>query len=147
MTAAPKPRPRLPKPRKPIPRIRAKPRRAKKRPQATRTALRRKADALFSLYVRQRDGKCQRCGRVDALQCSHFVSRRYLAVRFNPLNAEALCARCHKFMTERPLEADEWARSQLGIHPYAELRRLALAGGIPDYVAVIARLEGKEVAA
>lgn len=115
-------------------------RRKTARPQAKRSTLRNKADRAFSIYVRARDKVCQRCGTTEGLQCSHFISRRYLAVRFNPLNAEALCFRCHKFFTERPLEADQRAREQLGEYVYEELKRLALAGGLPDYTAVITEL-------
>lgn len=54
------------------------------------------ADKLFSEYIRKRDGRCVRCGKTENLQCSHFWSRRMEGVRFDPINAEALCPGCHK---------------------------------------------------
>lgn len=124
-----------------------KPARTKSRPQAKRTTLRRKADALFSLYVR-RGGRCEAAGYKQMrcssqLQCAHIVSRRYLAVRYTPLNAIAMCAGHHKFFTEHPLEWDVFVENLLGLEPYKELRRLALKGGLPDYAAVISELHEK----
>jgi len=119
--------------RKPRKRISARPK---------RTTLRRKADALFSLYVR-RNGYCERCGATEGLQCSHYISRSYYAVRFNPLNAECLCMRCHKYLTEHPLQAEDRFALRVGPLVREELRRIAIAGGAPDYLAVIADLKAK----
>lgn len=60
------------------------------------TVKRDKADKLFSEYIRKRDGKCVRCGKTNNLQCSHYWGRRMESVRFDPLNAEALCPGCHE---------------------------------------------------
>ena len=54
------------------------------------------ADKLFSDFIRKRDGKCVRCGKGGTLQCSHYWGRRMESVRFDPLNAEALCFTCHE---------------------------------------------------
>jgi hypothetical protein len=125
---------------KPAPRKRKLRKRIARRPK--RTTLRRKADALFSLYVR-RGGLCERCGAIEGLQCSHYISRRYLAVRYNPLNAECLCMRCHKYLTEHPLQAEDRFSLRVGVLVREELRRVAIAGGVPDYAAVIADLMEK----
>lgn len=53
-------------------------------------------DRLTSIIVRKRDGRCVTCGSVQGLQCSHFYSRRYLAIRFDLRNCNAMCAGCNR---------------------------------------------------
>jgi hypothetical protein len=53
-------------------------------------------DRLTSIIVRKRDKRCVTCGSVQSLQCSHFYSRRYLAVRFDLRNCNAMCAACNR---------------------------------------------------
>jgi hypothetical protein len=59
------------------------------------------ADAAFSDCVRERAGwRCEICGtqyhrKSRGLHCSHFISRGNWGVRFDPLNAEALCYAHH----------------------------------------------------
>ncbi len=55
----------------------------------------KKCDTIFSIWIRQRDGKCARCGKTDYLQCSHFWARAVSAVRYDPDNCVALCYGCH----------------------------------------------------
>lgn len=45
--------------------------------------------------IRERDGKCVRCGKTEYLQCSHFWARAISATRFDPDNLDALCYGCH----------------------------------------------------
>lgn len=104
------------------------------------THAKKEADRLFSLAVRA-VGRCQRCGATDGLQCSHFISRRYLGTRYDFRNAECLCLRCHKFLTERPLEAAERSVSVLGPMICEELRQRARSFVGPlDYGEIIAGL-------
>lgn len=62
----------------------------------------RKADVLFSKYIRQRDGwKCQACGKnykenPQGLHCSHYWGRGRENTRFDPENCIALCFYHHK---------------------------------------------------
>jgi len=60
------------------------------------------ADIVFSKCVRERASwHCERCasyfpeGNRGGLDCSHHHSRGSWSIRFNPLNAEALCYGCH----------------------------------------------------
>lgn len=69
----------------------------------------KKADVLFSKFVRLRDGKCLRCGRQDGLQCHHLLTRTYRKVRFDSRNGVSVCFGCHKYLTHRPLENHEFA--------------------------------------
>lgn len=61
----------------------------------------KKADAVFSKWIRERDKKCQRCGTTNRLTCSHFWSRKYSSVRFDPENCIALCMPCHLYHWEK----------------------------------------------
>ncbi len=98
------------------------------------THLLQKADKVFSLYIRQRDGRCVRCGKADGLQCMHIISRRYRAVRWNDLNAMAGCMACHVFYTHRPLEWIEFVDRIRGNGTWDRLRGKAL--DIPDWKAL-----------
>ena len=79
-----------------------------------------KADRLFSLWVRTRDGwRCQRCLRqysppTSALHCSHFQGRAKEATRYEPLNADALCYGCHQYFTSHPGEHYKWQVARKG---------------------------------
>ena len=105
------------------------------------------ADRRFSLFIRQRDGKCLRCGKTEGLQCAHICSRRYLSVRWFEWNARALCLGCHKWETEQPLAAEDWwagvAWGPFGsdeFYPRERLRAMALHGEPEDLAVVLARL-------
>lgn len=90
--------------------------------------IRRKSDDdAFSLAVRWRAGwRCQRCYHTfpvgaQNLHCSHIFGRRH-ATRFDPMNAVALCAACHFFFTENPVEHTRWAERYMGIQQLESLR-------------------------
>ena len=54
------------------------------------------ADDKFSLWIRQRDKRCLRCGGTEFLTCSHFWGRTKSALRFMPDNCITLCYwKCH----------------------------------------------------
>ena len=64
---------------------------------------RSKADALFSQYIRERDGwVCQRCQRQheknkNTLDNSHYWGRGWKSTRFDPENCDSLCKiPCHQ---------------------------------------------------
>ena len=66
-----------------------------------------KADAMFSRYIRLRDGKCMKCGRlgeenaegerINGLEASHYFGRANESTRFDEENVIALCAGCHQY--------------------------------------------------
>ena len=71
-----------------------------------RSTLVKKADAIFSQYIRQRNAdhngmtECFTCGKVDhwkKLQCGHFMSRKHYATRWNEKNCQVQCAGCNVF--------------------------------------------------
>lgn len=73
------------------------------------SALKKKADKEFSLYIRYRDGEpkrgewlteCITCGvekPLKQMQAGHFVSRKVNALRFDEMNVNAQCASCNVF--------------------------------------------------
>lgn len=68
----------------------------------------KRADKLFSEYIRNRDQRCRNCGTFERLQCAHLISRSYKSIRVDPDNAVALCQSCHLGFTHRPLEWRQW---------------------------------------
>ena len=69
-------------------------------------ALKKRCDRAFSSYIRTRDidrhgnTSCVTCGTTahwKQLQCGHFISRNYLATRFDEKNAFPQCVGCNIF--------------------------------------------------
>lgn len=60
-------------------------------------SLKRKADKLWSIYIRKKFGKCIICGSTERLQAHHFVVRKALSnnTRWNILNGVACDYKCH----------------------------------------------------
>ena len=85
----------------------------------------RKLDKEFSLRIRAK-GKCERCGNAkkELLQTSHIYSRRYISIRWHPLNATCFCAGCHWWYGLNPLDGAEWIRDYLGPTKYHLLKKL-----------------------
>jgi 5-methylcytosine-specific restriction endonuclease McrA len=121
---------------KPARRVKAKPKK-RIRAKSKRKAKLHDADRLFSQYIRTRDGwACTRCGSPFNVQCAHLIGRAYRSIRFNPMNATALCSKCHIFYTHRPLEWMDYCEEKWPGR-FATLRVQALAAHEhPDYDAV-----------
>lgn len=77
-------------------------------------------DALFSNYIRLRDGyNCQRCGAhhdppTQAIHCAHIFSRGNKGLRWDEDNAIALCYGCHRYYTAYPLYFRAWVKQRIG---------------------------------
>jgi|WetSurMetagenome_2_1015567.scaffolds.fasta_scaffold02897_13 hypothetical protein len=64
-------------------------------------------DTLFSIIVRLKDKKCNRCGKrgtqdaegreIRGLDCSHWHGRQNMIIRYDFKNADALCDGCHLY--------------------------------------------------
>lgn len=81
--------------------------------QKTRTQLKKKADILFSKWIRARDRKCLMCGKTTNLQCAHIITRANLTLRYAPDNAVTLCWGCHIQKWHRsPLEGVTWFQTK-----------------------------------
>lgn len=111
-----------------------------------RRALIALCDALFSVYIRIRDGKCRLCSRLIKLQCAHLISRRYHYCRHLEDNAWALCSGCHVRYTHDPLGWDALCEAAMGPAKWAERKALAQIPCRPDYATVAFVLRLKLVA-
>lgn len=100
----------------------------------------KEAYALFSLLIRARDKRCQKCGTTRALQCAHLLSRRHRPTAWDEANAVALCASCHKRFTESPAAWNEWMKARLGGARFWRLHARALRGPSPDLAVILAAL-------
>ena len=68
--------------------------------------LKKELDKWFSLYIRLRDAtdegmvQCFTCNKIghykSGMQCGHFMSRRFLATRYDELN-QIQCVKCNMF--------------------------------------------------
>lgn len=75
----------------------------KKQPKPKISVLKRKADAIFSQYVRLRDSEkglseCITCGvkkPIKEMQCGHFVKRSVNLLRYDEENCNAQCYSCN----------------------------------------------------
>jgi hypothetical protein len=73
-----------------------------------RDALIVRADTVFSLYVRRRDGfRCFTCGRIGAegdgvMECGHLFTRARESVRFDELNGHCQCKPCNDRHEKHP---------------------------------------------
>jgi hypothetical protein len=100
-------------------------------------------DKLCREVVLTRDGwKCRKCG-APANQWCHIYSRRYLCLRWDPLNAWAGCAKCHWWWHDRPLDAGLWILSELGEEAVAYLRDKIKQLERPDFEAQALYLKQK----
>ena len=98
-----------------------------------------RADRLFSVWVRKRDGGCTYvlekhidgrdgpCGVTTALQAAHVIGRRNKAVRFDPENVHALCSAHHVMVDQHGREGAkfDWAIAVLGPGRFGALRERA----------------------
>ena len=114
----------------------------------------RRADDMFSVWVRQRDEyRCTAAGVLEgecklAAQAAHVVGRANHTVRYDPRNVHSLCQAHHMLVDQQGHEAAKyhWAVWLLGETAYQEL--MDDAREITDRRAsVMAYLEGDDDAA
>ena len=88
------------------------------------------ADAEFSKAIRLRaQYQCEYCGAQHAensqgLHCSHYIGRRNRSVRYEPLNAAALCFSCHNHMASYPHEHAQWFQARGNFDVLLEMARV-----------------------
>jgi hypothetical protein len=113
---------------------------------------RSKADKLFSLLIRFRDGwTCQVChwpadednaGDRSRLDCCHFFSRSYRYVRFDPSNAVTACRKCHLQLNgPKSRFHSNFMIARLGEEEYARLHIRLRGNGCTDEVVIAEDLE------
>lgn len=77
--------------------------------------LKKELDAVYSKYIRAKfPKKCYTCGYVGNLQCGHFVSRQYLATRWEDDNCRPQCAMCNIWGRGMLLDFEENLKKELG---------------------------------
>jgi hypothetical protein len=81
-------------------------------------------DKYTSIIVRRREGRCVTCGGRRDLQCSHFYSRRYLAIRFNLVNCNAMCGWCNRRHNRVPFPYMRFMQENYGPEAVEELNGL-----------------------
>lgn len=103
----------------------------RKKKKVTISTLKKKRDELYSRYIRikssDKDGysECVTCGlkaHWKKLQCGHYVSRRYLSLRWDEGNTFPQCVGCNMFKSGN---MDEYTMFLVGEYGFEHLRRLA----------------------
>src|ERR1051325_4496175 len=84
-------------------------------------------DKYTSIMARRRDGKCVTCDSVRSLQCSHFYSRRYLSIRFDLRNCNAMCAGCNRRHNRDRRPYARYMQKAYGTRVIAELDGLRMS--------------------
>lgn len=101
----------------------------RKKPQepGTRKWMIAELDKLTSIIVRRRDRQCVTCGSRRNLQCSHFYSRRYLSIRFDLRNCNAMCSGCNRRHNFGPFPYLRFMERRYGPDAVSELHALRMA--------------------
>lgn len=98
----------------------------------TQAKLKKTLDSIFSQYIRRKYAdengmvKCYTCPRIfhwKEIQNGHFISRSYLATRFDENNCRPQCVGDNIFGHGRPLDFEENLKKELG-SDYVEAMKL-----------------------
>lgn len=136
------------KPRKPLKRTSFKVTRVSSLSSNTTTSLRKvgkttlhkKAWAVFSKWVRERDKRCVTCGSTNGLQAGHFWHN---CLDFDEININAQCSQCNHYMSGNLAPYSVYLIRKYGKEAFEELEKrhwLALRGEIrteKDYLDII----------
>lgn len=90
--------------------------------------LKRKAIAMFNLYIRKRDDKlgCISCGSHDQIQAGHYYSAgHYELLRFNEDNVHSQCLRCNYYLSGNLTHYREGLIKKIGIERVEKLDEMA----------------------
>ena len=99
-----------------------------------------KATRLHALITRSY-GKCMKCGNTHALQCAHIISRKYGHTRTDLENSFCLCASCHMYFTDNPVDFGHFTIDQIGEENYQGLLDRRRLTSKVDWQAEASRLE------
>lgn len=90
----------------------------------TPAKLKKELDRVFSLYIRGKYEKsCYTCGRTGTLQNGHFISRQYLATRWDENNCRPQCVGCNIYGNGKPLDFEERLKKELGDNLVEEMKK------------------------
>lgn len=106
---------------KKAPRRVAKPKKTK---LPTLSKLKKETDRLHSLFIRAKYPKeCYTCcAKGKTLQCGHFISRLYLATRWEENNTRPQCVGCNIWGRGKPLDFEERLKKELGAEVVEEMK-------------------------
>lgn len=106
------------------PRVRRKKATKKRVKTRSLSKYKKELDAVFSKYIRAKYQKtcftCNASGKM--LQCGHFVSRMYLATRWEEDNCRPQCVGCNIWGSGKPLDFEENLTKELGAKRVQELK-------------------------
>tara|TARA_Y100001949_G_scaffold5023_1_gene3862 strand:- start:1686 stop:2045 length:360 start_codon:yes stop_codon:yes gene_type:complete len=85
-------------------------------------------------------GYCQCCGGTNHLQCAHIISRKYSHTRTDLENAFCLCAACHRYFTDNPVEFGDFVTREIGDDKYVALKKQRESLDKVDWTEEVARL-------
>jgi len=86
----------------------------------------KRADAVFSVWIRARDRRCVTCGATVKLQCSHLIRRGKHSVRFSEVNCHTQCSSCNWKHNYFPEKYTSWLLSTHGELAYLTLVKDAM---------------------
>lgn len=89
----------------------------------TRKGLVGKADAAFSVFIRNRDKECVVCGKTEDLTCGHLFSRVAYSTRWDELNCHCQCVECNLSHEYDAQPFTSWFIRKFGIETYDDLHR------------------------
>ena len=108
----------------------------------TTSQLKKLLHKKISIYVRKKfsnkDGSvnCYTCGQrktsYKEIQCGHFISRQYLATRFDEDNCRPQCAGCNIWGGGKPLDFEEKLKKEIGARK-VEVMKMKRHEIIKDY--------------
>ena len=83
--------------------------RVKRKKLPSISKLKKKADLVFSVWIRERDkNQCVLCHKKTDIQCGHLIKRGKMATRYNEMNCHALCSRCNYKDNFEPWHYASW---------------------------------------
>lgn len=91
----------------------------------TPSKLKAELDRVFSLYIRAKYPKeCYTCrAKGKTLQCGHFVSRTYLATRWDENNCRPQCVGCNIWGAGKPLDFEDRLVEDLGAEAVSQIKQ------------------------
>jgi len=94
-----------------------------RKPKDSQAKLKKKLDLIFSKYIRLKFAdsngfnKCYTCDvfkHYKEMQNGHYISRQYLATRFDENNCRPQCVGCNLYGSGKPLDFEENLKKELG---------------------------------
>ena len=122
----------------------------KSQPQSNRAKLVKEADRVFSTYIRKKSSingycRCVTCGTRDKWQNmdnGHYLSRRYMQIRYDEMNCHVQCKRCNQTLSGNLTKYKDYLIKTYGFDPTEMLKRRVQTRGkvtINDIQNIIAK--------